>query len=227
MEWAGNVSQRSQREFPNKQGSPKLTCLQQKHAPPCIFTCGLQISRALCACSAGAIACSLPSLAGIVPGVWLENSASRKLHSHTWIFFPCSVFSVDHFQWPIYVALHLRHGLFSLAQSDQEWKVSSISCIALENMFFMNNTNSFYLLPPHSPFFILVSTCLVVCTRDCFYHCYLQPFHLLVLSSTQNEMEMKGKSWKRWGKGNKLNTYFLFRFNKFSCFLDTGRTSSP
>lgn len=108
---------------------------------------------------------------------------------------------------------------------NQELKVSSISCIALEKMFFMNNTNSFYLLPPHFPFFILVS--FVVCTRDCFYHCYLQPFHLLALSSTQNEMERKGKSWKRGGKGNKLNTYFLFRFNKFSCFLDTRRTSSP
>lgn len=160
MEWAGNVSQRSWREFPNKWGYPKLTCLQQKHAPPCIFTCGLQISRAASAHSAGVIACLFPSRAGTVPGAWLEDCATWKLLSHTQIFFPCSVFLVDPFQWPIHVALHLRHGLLSLTQNAQEWKASSISCTALEKMFFMNNKNKVFIdsLPiPHSLFWLVLA----------------------------------------------------------------------
>lgn len=106
--WAGNVSQRSQREFPNKWG---MTCLQQKHTPPCIFTCGLQISRAESACSAGAITYLPSNPAGMISGALPENSAARKLCSHTQIFFPCYIFLVDHFQRPVHVALCLRHFL--------------------------------------------------------------------------------------------------------------------
>lgn len=88
-----------------------MTCLQQKHAPPCIFTCGLQISRAASACSAGAIAYSPSNPAGMISGALPENSAAWKLRSHAQIFFPCYIFLLDHFQWHIRVALYLKHFL--------------------------------------------------------------------------------------------------------------------
>lgn len=36
VEWAGNISQRRWREFPNKRGYSKLTSPQQKHTPSCV-----------------------------------------------------------------------------------------------------------------------------------------------------------------------------------------------
>lgn len=196
-----------------------MTCLQQKHTPPCIFICGLQVSRAVSARSAGAIACLLPSWAGTVPGAWLEDSAAWNLHSHTQLFFPCSIFLVDHFQWPIHVALCLRHGLFSLAQNDHEWKASNISCMALEKMFLMDNTNKVFidfLLISHSLLWFALAWLFL---PRLFLPLLLSdiPLFWSFFCLKENERE---RSWKIWGKGKKLNTYFLFWFSKFFCFLE-------
>lgn len=113
---------------------PKQERLVQDETPsaethfPCVFTYGLQISRAALAHSAGAIACLLSSLASVVLEARLKTNLCHCKATFTYVdfnFLFCIL--VYHFQWPICAALCLRHGLFSLVQNDQEWTASSIA----------------------------------------------------------------------------------------------------
>lgn len=130
--------------------------------------------------------CSLPSLAEMVLGVWLENSVPQKLHFQNQIL--CFGFLVDHFQC-------LKHGLLPSVQDDHGWS-SQCFLHSLEKWCSSWTTQSFNWLIPITPFFTSIRMWLFL-PLTAFFSVTLRCFSFFNLSSTQKEIG-RVKSWKRW-----------------------------